>query len=97
MCMTSAIITDRINDWAFRQQTTGIVQDIQLRAEFEQFRVEVRQEMLALKELLMAAKKFDEATGQPDCEQAEKVEKLRQMAKLVGIDMDDVINVLLKK
>lgn len=56
------------------------------REEFE----ELRKEMEELKQLLLAAKAFDEATGQPDCEMDEKVELIRRVAELVGIDVDEV-------
>lgn len=56
------------------------------RDEFESLRREVSE----LKELLLAAKKFDAATGQPDCEIDEKVRLIREVAKLVGVDMNDV-------
>ena len=45
----------------------------------------------AMKELLKAAKKFDEATGQPDCEMKEKVDLLRKIAKMVGVDFEEVL------
>lgn len=56
------------------------------RAEFDKLRKEVEE----LKELLKAAKRYDEATGQPDCEVAEKVDLIKRIAKLVGVDMEDV-------
>ena len=36
------------------------------------------------------AKKFDEATGQPDCEMESKIKFLRQIAEALGLTMDDV-------
>lgn len=57
------------------------------RAEFDALRREVAE----MKELLKAAKRIDEVTGQPDCEMADKVEVLRRVADLVGIDLDDVL------
>ncbi len=50
----------------------------------------LRNEIKALKKLLLAAKKFDEQTGQPDCEMDEKVNLIRAIAKMVGVDMKDV-------
>ncbi len=50
----------------------------------------LRKEVLELKELLMAAKKFDAATGQPDCEMDAKVKLIKELAKLFGIDLGDV-------
>ena len=56
------------------------------REEFEALKTEVQE----LKELLRSAKHFDEATGQPECESAEKIEMLRKIAQVVGVNMDDV-------
>jgi hypothetical protein len=50
----------------------------------------LRREMEELKELLLAAKRFDEATGQPDCEMDEKIELIRRVAEVVGVDVDEV-------
>ena len=56
------------------------------REEFEALRREVQ----SLKTLLQAAKRFDTETGQPDCEQDEKVAFIRKIAEMVGVDMADV-------
>ena len=56
------------------------------RAEFEA----LRKEVLELKELLTAAKKFDDATGQPECENEAKLQLLRDVAKAVGVDINDI-------
>jgi hypothetical protein len=50
----------------------------------------LRREMEALKELLKAAKKYDEQTGQPDCEQEDKIALLKRLAELVGVDLSEV-------
>ena len=50
----------------------------------------LKKDVAALRELLLAAKKYDEATGQPDCEVDDKVTLIRQLAKLVGVDMSAV-------
>lgn len=50
----------------------------------------LRKEVEELKKLLLAAKKFDEKTGQPDCEMDEKVKLIKSIAKMVGVDMKDV-------
>lgn len=56
------------------------------RIEFEALKLEVAE----LKKLLTAAKEFDEATGQLDCEMEQKVKFLKQIASAVGVSMDDV-------
>ena len=38
-----------------------------------------------------AAKEYDERNNEPDCEVDEKMDLLRRVAKLVGVDLDDVI------
>lgn len=57
------------------------------RAEFDALRAEV----LEMKELLRAAKAEDVANGTPDCEMADKLEVLRAVAKMVGVDLEDVL------
>ncbi len=59
------------------------------REEFEALRNEIKE----LRKLLIAAKEFDAATGQPDCEMEEKVAVLRRIAELVGVDLDDILDV----
>lgn len=56
------------------------------REEFDALRCEVEE----LKALLLAAKAFDEATGQPDCEMDEKVELIKRVAEAVGVDLEDL-------
>jgi hypothetical protein len=51
---------------------------------------ELRNEIQELKELLLAAKKFDETTNQPDCHMDEKVALIKAIAKLVNVDMKDI-------
>ena len=51
----------------------------------------LQKEVLALKELLEAANKFDKATGQPHCEMEEKVELLRKVAEAVGVNLDSIL------
>ena len=50
----------------------------------------LRAEVKELRKLLLASKKFDEATGQPDCEMGEKVALIKAIAKMVGVDMKDI-------
>jgi len=50
----------------------------------------LKNEVLALRKLLEAAKEFDEQTGQPDCEVDEKVAFIKKIAEFVGVDMDKV-------
>lgn len=50
----------------------------------------LRKEIEELKELLLATKKFDEKTGQPNCEADDKVALIKKIAEMVGVDMNDV-------
>jgi hypothetical protein len=52
---------------------------------------ELKKEVLEMKELLKRAKKYDEDNGEKDCEIDEKMDLLRRVAKLVDINLDDVI------
>lgn len=56
------------------------------REEFERLKAEVAE----LKELLKAAKRYDERTGQPDCEMEDKIALLKRLAELVGVDLSEV-------
>jgi hypothetical protein len=60
--------------------------DAPTRAEFDALKAEMEQ----LKKLLIAAKEYDTATGQADCEVEEKVAILKRFAELVGVDLKDV-------
>jgi|694.fasta_scaffold00983_30 hypothetical protein len=56
------------------------------RAEFEQ----LRKEMMELKELLKAAKAYDDLTNQHKCEKEENVKVLRRIAKALDVNLDDI-------
>lgn len=55
--------------------------------EFDQLKRDVE----LMKELLKESKAYDERNNEPHCEIEDKMEFLRQVAKLVGISLDDVI------
>lgn len=52
----------------------------------------LKQEVVELRKLLAAAKAFDAATGQPDCEVDEKVALIKRIAEFVGVDLGDVLD-----
>lgn len=56
------------------------------RIEFDALKKEVE----ALKKLLEAANKYDQETGQPDCHMDEKVNLIKRLAEITGVDMKDV-------
>lgn len=56
------------------------------REEFEILKIQVQE----MHEMLRVAKKYDEDSGQPDCEMDEKIETLRRVADFVGVSLEDV-------
>ena len=72
-----------VPDWAF---PLPIKPAEVSKEDFDKLVKEVKQ----LKKLLIAAKKFDEQSGQPDCEMDEKVEFIKRLGELLGVDMSKV-------
>ena len=60
------------------------------REEFDQ----LRRDVLEMKELVKRALKYDQDTGQPDCENEKKIALVRAVAEAVGINVDDVFGKL---
>jgi hypothetical protein len=58
------------------------------REEFDKLRDDVQE----LKKLLTAAKEYDRAVGEPDCEMDEKVALIRAVAKYVGVDLSGIFD-----
>lgn len=52
---------------------------------------DLKREVQLLKELLQKSKEYDEKNNEPDCEIEAKMQKLREIAKIVGIDLDEVL------
>lgn len=90
MCLVSVISDDfnKRNDFTkylqHAQQPTSI--SPVTREEFDK----LKKEMEELKILLKAAKKYDQNTGQPDCEMESKIAMLKEVAKIVGVDLSEV-------
>ena len=57
------------------------------REEFDNLKRQVGE----MTELLKRAKKYDEDNGEPDCEMDEKMDLLRKVAKLCGVDLDEAL------
>lgn len=57
------------------------------REEFDRLKLEVE----LLRGLLEKAKEYDKKNNEPDCEIDDKMKFLRQVAKSVGIDLDEVL------
>lgn len=58
------------------------------KAEFDALRNEIQE----LRKLLIAAKAFDAATGQPDCEVEEKTALIKRLAEITGVDLQGVLD-----
>lgn len=90
MCVVS-MIGDHYNDRLSRHYPqfypSAPSSDRTTLQEFDALKAEVEQ----MKELLKKAKAYDERNGEPECEVDEKMAALRSVARLVGIDLDDVI------
>lgn len=52
---------------------------------------ELKREVAEMKKLLIRAKEFDKRNNLADCETDDKMDILRRVAKMVGINLDDVI------
>lgn len=55
-------------------------------ADFQALKKEVEE----MKALLLRAKKYDEDNNEPHCEMDEKVDLLKKVASLVGVDLEEV-------
>jgi hypothetical protein len=85
-------------DWVFKPQpgTTGypalgpyvVPPKPVSREEFEELKAKVEE----LKTLLLAAKAYDEKTGQPHCEAEDKVAVLKKIADYFGVDLKEVFD-----
>lgn len=51
----------------------------------------LKKEVEEMKKLLIRAKEYDEKNDMPDCEIEDKIRILREVARLVGVDLDDVL------
>jgi hypothetical protein len=94
MCVVSMVsqhYTDKWQDTLYPDHPWWIVPTVTQpeisKDEFDALKRDVEE----LKALLKRAKKYDEDTGQPDCETADKVALLRKVAQLVGVDLGDVL------
>lgn len=76
------------NDWpaVVQPMTVKLPPDI-TREEFDALKKEVKE----MKALLKRAKEYDERNNEPDCEIEEKMALLRKVARMVGVDLDEVI------
>jgi len=67
----------------------AIITSLQSTVSREEFET-LKKDVLEMKELLKKAKEYDEKNNEPNCEKEEKIQKLRDIAKIVGIDLDEI-------
>lgn len=93
MCAYSAILDNVVRPYSpmFSGPITGVpLPDYASRTELEVMRRQFEREMDELRKLLPHVKKYDEATGQPDCESDEKLRLLRAIGEKLGVDVGDI-------
>ena len=96
MCAVSFVADHYHDKWWPQQQplpNDGLKEYLQAhlaptRQEFDELKRSVEE----MKQLLKRAKLYDEQTGQPDCEKEEKIEILKRIAELVGVDLNEIFN-----
>ena len=76
----------RTPGWPTPQPQPIVVPSEVSRQEFDALKREVED----LKALLRRAKKYDEDNGEPDCEMDDKVELIKRVADLVGVDLSEI-------
>ena len=89
MC-TVSMVGDHYSD-IFKQKMLHVAQEgwsipSVSRQEFDDLRRQVEE----MKALLVRAKEYDERNNEPHCEMEDKVALLKQVAKLVGVSLEDV-------
>ena len=90
MCNVSMIAKDWTERmWQQYPQIFPFNQGLQPPVSREEFNT-LKAELESIKKLLVAAKQYDTETNQPDCEDAEKIALFRQLAKALGVDINDV-------
>lgn len=95
MCVVSMIGDHYHNKWRdpgyqdlFKQITQPTHADLKkVEDKIEALRKEVKE----MKELLKRAKIYDEKNNEPNCEIEQKLETLRKVAELVGVNLDELI------
>lgn len=87
--MGDAYKRDFYDRWPNLVQTTTSLPPVNLGVPQEDFDA-LKAEVEELKLLLLAAKRFDDNTGQPECQMDEKVEFIKTLADMLGVDMEEV-------
>lgn len=76
--LTNPVVTD--TTFTFQREVT--------KEEFDALKKEVER----MKRMLIAAKIYDEQNGEPNCEMDEKVELLKKIAAMMGVDLSEVFD-----
>jgi hypothetical protein len=94
MCVVSAIGDHYGHKWKpFVQPVAPATEPWPVtRQEFEW----LKRELEIVKEMLKLAKKYDLEHDEPDCHTEDKVEILKKMAELLGVDLEGVLDDLQK-
>ena len=90
MCVVSMVgdyYKDRTYPTIWPNSTEAYPSPVANKKEFDELKKSVEE----LKELLKAAKKYDEKLNEPHCETDEKVAFLKKVAEWVGVDLKDVL------
>ena len=88
MCVVSSVGDRYTSDFPqlWPQQPWKQSQPEISRSEFEELKRQVEE----MRRELIDAKRQDEAEGNPDCEMEDKVALLKEIAKVVGVDLSEV-------
>lgn len=95
MCVVSMIVDHYGDKWrqpGWQQPPTPGFDALQVhltqitRLEFDQ----LKKEVLDMKELIKKALDYDKKNDEPDCQKDEKVQIVKDVAKLVGVSLDDL-------
>lgn len=91
MC-TMSMIVDHQHDWWLRryEQMLPYVGPVPPSQTIMVQPMVTPEEIAEFRDLLERARKYDREHGQPDCELAEKKQKLKDLAELMGVDISFV-------
>lgn len=87
MCVVSMIGDHYGDKWRNPPDWTFIPGVSPTQQEFDELKKEVQE----MKELLKRAKQYDIDNNEPDCEIDDKVAVLKKIAKLVDVNLEDVL------
>ena len=90
MCVVSMVGDHYSNKW---EKEFPKLNEKDFRLDLLQAQLDLlKKEVEEMKELLSKAVQYDTEHNQPHCEIEDKLNTLKKIAELVGIDLDDVLN-----